>query len=155
MAIKNAGSPIDRMPLDGSAADNRSAGNPGTALYEARAGNGCHHVLRQFPIVMGYGAMTMRRCSRACMPFTLIELLVVIAIIAILAAMLLPALKMAKDSAKSISCLSNIRQSNVAILNYANDSGGYAPNGMDLTNYWQNWAWYLVYNSYITGTDTL
>jgi prepilin-type N-terminal cleavage/methylation domain-containing protein/prepilin-type processing-associated H-X9-DG protein len=57
--------------------------------------------------------------------FTLIELLVVIAIIAILASMLLPALNQAREKAKSISCLSNIKNLSQASILYVDQFDGY------------------------------
>ena len=67
--------------------------------------------------------------------FTLIELLVVTAIISILAAMLLPALKAARDTAKKIVCTGNLKQIGLAHLNYMGDFNDYfTPYSIETTN---------------------
>jgi len=65
--------------------------------------------------------------TNRCPAFTLIELLVVIAVIAILAGMLLPALGRAHESARSIVCLSNLRQIALASTTYTLDFKGQMP----------------------------
>src|SRR5436309_3953243 len=63
----------------------------------------------------------MRCTIRRHRGFTLIELLVVIAIIAILAAILFPVFAQARDKARQTSCLSNIKQLGMALIQYVQD----------------------------------
>jgi prepilin-type N-terminal cleavage/methylation domain-containing protein len=78
----------------------------------------------------------MKTNSAVAKGFTLVEMLVVIAVIAILAALLLPAISAAKRKAQRTVCVHNLRQINLGIRMYADDSrdASPTPSGAGLTS---------------------
>ncbi len=87
--------------------------------------------------------------------FTLIELLVVVAIIAVLVSILLPALGRARESARTIQCLSNMRQWGMALLQYANDYNGQFPRayaGSAGNQYDGSWFSVRTMHQYLPGS---
>lgn len=78
----------------------------------------------------------MRRLRKG-LPFTLVELLVVISIIIVLLALLMPALGRARDSARNLRCVNNLRQLGLGMCNYAMDYNQYIPSRMvSVPTYW-------------------
>src|SRR5579872_3013353 len=75
--------------------------------------------------------------------FTLIELLVVIAIIAILAAILFPVFAQAREKARQISCLSNLKQNGTAFMMYMQDYDELYPTAVPWAPGvgWENGTW--------------
>lgn len=90
--------------------------------------------------------------------FTLVELLIVIAIISLLAAILFPVFTRARENARRTSCMGNLRQLGLGIMQYTQDYDEYMPlrqitligkDGVNTTS----WSWrYLVY-PYIKSTQ--
>lgn len=85
--------------------------------------------------------------------FTLIELLVVIAIIAILAAMLMPALQQARESARTVDCLSNTKQCASSILAYTADHREFLPTATESDG--SVWTRNLLYHKYLQSSVLL
>lgn len=91
--------------------------------------------------------------NRQSNAFTLIELLVVIAIIAILAAILFPVFAQAREKARQSSCLSNMKQIGLAVVQYSQDYDETFPAG--LHDPWWQCSWVWATTPYLKSIDVL
>ncbi len=87
--------------------------------------------------------------------FTLLELLVVISIIVVLVALILPALRNAREAGIGISCESNLRSFGIATMSYANDNqGNLVASVYTFDGVHYSMDWYVVLSSYLGGVGT-
>jgi prepilin-type N-terminal cleavage/methylation domain-containing protein/prepilin-type processing-associated H-X9-DG protein len=111
--------------------------------------------------------ITSRRGSarRRAPAFTLVELLVVIGIIALLISILLPSLNRAREQAKTVQCLSNVRQMGNAVNMFTSEHQGYLPKAWfndrprpgsgTLWNYpnANTWEWSYIVSTYLAKNE--
>jgi prepilin-type N-terminal cleavage/methylation domain-containing protein/prepilin-type processing-associated H-X9-DG protein len=96
----------------------------------------------------------VKRDPRARRGFTLIELLVVIAIIAVLISLLLPAVQAAREAARRIQCVNNLKQLGLALHNYVDSVNSLPPAAQGGYGYvYMNYTGYSFVLPYIEQTN--
>jgi prepilin-type N-terminal cleavage/methylation domain-containing protein len=106
-------------------------------------------MLIELPVVRPFDRLRPGQGKRPA--FTLIELLVVIAIISLLVSILLPSLNRAKDLAKRVVCLTNMKSNGTAISAYTTANNGWYPArfGWSHAYYWPDYPGEKFWDEYV------